>query len=494
MEALVIILLWLLIKNQLSLFQQYHYQIDRYLTYLKYCLQVKWWLYLSLIICLVFINLYGYYKEATTIFALLYFLYIIRNIKEYQQPLVYTMRLKRLLITIFTIYLLIAFRLKLKAILVLLIPVIIITAYYVCLPIELVIQSYYRKKCYHRLQESKQRIVIGGSYGKTSCKHILYDLLKYDYLCEKTKKSYNNAMGIASYVLNEAKRNELFIVEVGVDHPGELDNLLKMVQPTMTMLCAIGNQHLETFKTLEAIRKEKIKLVSNKKIISFVNQKQCRIPLHENIITYGKEGMISYEKVSYQQDGTSFVLKYNDKTYSAFIPLLGEHMVENVCGCIAICLQLGVEIETIIERIKYLSAIKHRLEIIKYEDYTLLDDSYNANVKGAKIAFEVMKSRKGFRIVMFSGVVELSELQGKCNYELGKYLSEACDLVILLGINRQVIKEGLLDGGFDKDKIIIVDNKEEGFAMFKQYQQKGCTFLIENDLPKIYDYQRKVVR
>lgn len=493
METIMVILLWVLIKNQLALFQQYHYQIDRYLHYLNYCLYHKWWLYGGLIISFLIVDIYGYHQEATIIFALLYWLFIIRNISEYRHKLVYTMRLKRLLISLMVLYLIVSCWLK-GAVLVFILPLIIIIAYYICWPIETIIQYRYRQKCYQQLQASKQRIVIGGSYGKTSTKHILYDLLKYDYVCEKTKKSYNNAMGIASYVLNEAKRNDIFIIEVGVDHCGEIDNLLKMVDPTMTLLCAIGNQHLETFKRVENIRKEKLKLIADEDMIRYVNQSRCEVQLDENIITYGQKGDISYEMIKYHDEGTSFTLKIKAKTYQVFIPLLGEHMVENVCGCVAVCLTLGMDIKKIITRLKYLNKIEHRLELKQYEDYTLLDDSYNANVEGAKIAFDVLKSRKGLKIVMFSGIVELKEQQGECNYALGKYLSDACDYVILLGINATVIKQGLIDNNFDEQKIKIVKDKQAGFNYFHKIKQKGCTFLVENDLPKIYEYNRKVVR
>ena len=190
--------------------------------------------------------------------------------------LIFTKRMIRFIITYFiilmAIFILVFFYIKpfwliLVDVLVisLFLPLVILVAHYLTLPFEKIIQIYYINRAKKKLKNFKgKKIAIVGSFGKTSLKNILYEILKEKYKTIMTPKNYNTPMGITKTVLKELKQDtEIAIFEMGAKREGEIKKLMEIVAPDIGILTAIGQQHIETFGNLKTVIKTKNELVTN---------------------------------------------------------------------------------------------------------------------------------------------------------------------------------------------------------------------------------------
>ncbi len=497
---LLVILVMIATRHTMTLLQQHHYYYDRYLRYIK----KQKILFLEMVtLCSIVLLLFSYeIQEQCFDLALMI---MISNmiqyscIKKYRKPLVYTNRMKRLwVVHMISMMLFIYFYLLNEiTIQILLLPLFYIMNYfYVVLdviilqPIEIMIKEKIKKQAKQKIKDHTKVIMIGGSYGKTSIKNIVYELIKDDYYTHKSAYSYNNEMGISKYLLNDYDPNaQVFVCEVGVDHKGEMKKLCDFIHSDLVLLSAIGSQHLETFQTKDNIIKEKQVLVNDTSKIRVVNIDDVVLEgikdVH-SLITYGEQ-VSDYQirNIQYANHKTYFDVLHQNTSYSFETSLLGKHHVANIVAGICIARLMGVDWEDLQMKVKWLPQITHRLELKKMSDYYLLDDAYNANEKGIRNALEVLKNMGNQRIVICSGLVEIKNSE-KEHYDIGKEMSRCVDVAILIGTYAENMKQGLIDGCFDEEKIYIVKDIYEANNILKQIKTKDCCVLIENDLTDIY--------
>ena len=165
--------------------------------------------------------------------------------------------------------------------------------------------------------------------------------------------------------------------------------------------------------------------------------------------------------------------------------MLGSHNISNICLAVAIAAEMGLTSDELCSGIARLKPVKHRLECRKNDQgVTIIDDSYNANTCGIDAAMEVLAEFDGRKIVVTPGLVELGREEDLENYRLGKKMSEVCDIAILVGKSATYrIQDGLIDGGFDNSRIIIVKELDSAIKELKKIVCRGDVVLFENDLP-----------
>ena len=367
--------------------------------------------------------------------------------------------------------------------------------HYISLFLEKIIRYKYKQEA-KKIVESKKVIGITGSYGKTSSKNILYDMLSEICSISKTPKSFNTEIGIIKSIREDVGGiDDYFICEYGVDKVGGMDKLLAIVKPNVSLITEVGPQHLLTFKTIENIRKEKIKLAmclkedeiavinnDNEYLKASIKEFSCKC------ITYGlvNDSYIMAKNICITKEGSIFDLYIdNKKTGNVKISLLGVHNISNLLGAIGVMIALDVNENVILKLIDKIKPIEHRLQLKKINNISVIDDSFNSNEKGFKSAVEILNIMKGKRIIITPGIVEQGENSYALNYEMGKYMSDKLDVAILVEKNASVLKQGLLDGGFKIENIIMVKKFIEAWNFVKKIEGEKIV-LIENDLPDIY--------
>lgn len=361
----------------------------------------------------------------------------------------------------------------------------------------------YEKRTAKRLSQNPSliRIAITGSYGKTSVKNYLSAMLAEKYNVLVTPASYNTPMGISKTVNGLDVTHDVFIAEFGARRVGDIRTLMRIVKPTYTILTGINSQHLETFRTQENIVREKCRILGvGEQGICVINdtcrenaEKAMKNARHRPLAVYAgmsEECDFRAEQIRTTQSGSDFDLVLDNESYYVTTPLIGIHNIENIVLASAMAYKLGVEVPFILDAIEKLEPVPHRMELIHGNGITIIDDSFNSNPDGARIAIETLSLFEGRKVVLTPGLVELGARESEENYKLGMCMSAYADLVMLVGAKRtDAIRRGLIDGGYGGE-IHIYESLSSAEDDFKERLHVGDTLLILNDLPDIYDEKR----
>lgn len=423
-----------------------------------------------------------------------------------KKPLVYTMRVKRLLVTSAVLSLAVVAvgfwlncSLFAASILFLISPIVVIAANVINTPIEKAINAYYVNDAKKRLVSSNA-IVIGitGSYGKTSLKYFLTTLLKAKYNVLMTPESFNTPMGIVKTIRGKLNAlHEIFVCEMGAKRVGEIKEICDIVHPTHGIITSVGPQHLETFKTLDNIKNTKFELADSLPEGGnlFLNVNDENINSHKGKrkhIGYSVNGDGAYnaQVVSVGERGTVFTVTAPDGTCEEFTTkLIGTHNVLNITGAIAVANTLGIDFNLLKSQVRKLKSVPHRLELVNRGNDIIIDDAYNANPSGTKAALETLSCFNGVKILLTPGMVELGERQDELNREFGRNAAKVCDYAILVGKKQtESIKFGLEDAGYPSDKIYVAPNLNDAlnYAYAINSHSERKIILLENDLPDNY--------
>lgn len=441
--------------------------------------------------------------------------------RKAKKPLVYTPRVKRMLLTTVVIYLLgigllaaagVYASVSLDRILrvagivlqtlFLLTPFMILLVNLINRPIEQAVNRHYINDAARILRQMPELKIIGvtGSYGKTSVKYFLNTLLSSQYNVLHTPGNFNTTLGVVRTVREQMKPfHEIFICEMGAREVGDIKEICDLVHPHYGIITSIGPQHLQSFHTIENIIGTKFELADavpaeGKVFLNYDNDYIRNHKLNKQVVSYGTEGtegQIDYcaYDITVSPEGSAFKMKdQGGREYVFHTRLVGNHNVQNIAGAIAVANTLGISMEKLIYPVKQLESVPHRLQLVKQGGRILLDDSYNSNKNGFKAALNTLSMFRELRILMTPGMVELGEKQYDENKEVGVYAADKCDYAVLVGREQtKPIQDGLLETGFPQSKMIVVDTLQEAFQMVNAIpNEKQKVVLIENDLPDNY--------
>lgn len=517
-------------KRFLHMLQQNLYNENN--RYLKWIFK-NWKVFLDLDIFIIAISLIGGLvtydlDRLSLIFGLILIILGIvlglswnKRIKNDQnkKPLVITKRVKRLIFTTFLLYLLPVVLCLLNygdkkvawmmifaiSVMMYINPFIIFLANVINYPYEKGVYHYYKRKAQNKLKSMPNLKIIGitGSYGKTSSKNILSDILNVRYNSLPTPRNLNTYNGLIMTVNNNMdKFTDIFIAEMGAYVKGEIKGLCDLVKPKYGILTTIGTAHLESFGSEENIISGKFELIESLPqdgfgILNGDDPKQVNYKLKNKVRTIwigisNKDVDVRACNIKCSSKGTSFdvIFKGSSEKYRFETKLLGKHNVYNILAGIACGREFGIEIEDLQAAVKMVKPIEHRLELKKLGVFYQIDDAYNSNPIGARNACEVLGMMNGVKIVVTPGMIELGEKEAYYNKEFGKQIAEVADYAVLIGKKRtKPIYEGLLTNGFDKDNIVVYNDVRDAYTFINSLSngEKEVFALFENDLPDTYN-------
>lgn len=379
-------------------------------------------------------------------------------------------------------------------------PFLILLANLINHPIEKGIDQYYINDAARLLREMPNLKVIGvtGSYGKTSVKYFLNTLLSSQYNVLYTPGNFNTTLGVVRTIRENMKPfHEIFICEMGAREVGDIKEICDLVHPDYGIITSIGPQHLQSFHTIENIISTKFELAdavpkTGKVFLNYDNSYIREHKIEKSVVSYGTtEENVTFRAydIEVSARGSSFKMQDgNGAVHDFHTKLVGSHNVQNIAGAIAVAHTLGIPMEKLIYPVKQLESVPHRLQLIRQGDRIILDDAYNSNKNGFEAALDTLAMFKELRILMTPGMVELGEKQYDENKEVGVYAADKCDYAVLVGKEQtKPIQDGLLEAGFPQNKMILVDTLQEAFQMVNAIpNEKQKVILIENDLPDNY--------
>ena len=257
------------------------------------------------------------------------------------------------------------------------------------------LQAMQQLAAYHREQFDIPVIAITGSNGKTTVKEWLYQLLSPDFNVCRSPRSYNSQVGVplSLWLLNQ--HNDVAIIEAGISNPNEMDNLNRMIRPTISVITNIGEAHQENFFTKEGKCDEKLKLMRNCEtaVINLQDDFITKVARQEILNKVKNWPMVR----SVEKKGTSATITYtlNGKQGQYTIPFIDNAAIENSVTCLATCASLeGVNLEAICARMATLEPVAMRLEVKDgINGCTLINDTYNSDIHSLDIALDFMSRR-----------------------------------------------------------------------------------------------------
>ncbi len=429
----------------------------------------------------------------------------------YKKPLVYTMRIKRLIISsvLLTIAAVAAALYFLPeyaaaiALAILVLPVVMLGANLLNKPLEAAISHWYYNDAKRILGSMPDLKIIGitGSFGKTSTKHYLYRILSERYNVLMTPGNFNTTLGVIRTIREHLKpHHQVFIVEMGAKQLGDIKEICDLVHPGVGIVTAVGEMHLETFLSVDNVRRTKFELIDAlpEKGLAVANMDSEYIaakPIDHKaaLAGYGvKNHNADYRAVNirYTPTETTFDIDYRGDIREGYTThLVGRGNILNLLAAVAVADHLGVSEAQQKRAMRQIEQIEHRLSVKRTAGgISIIDDAYNSNPTGAKMALEVLhhftRPAGTRRIVVTPGFVELGERQAELNRELGRDMAAACDLAVVVNrTNREAIMAGLDDAEFPATQIIVADSFAEASAVLAQQLRAGDVILYENDLP-----------
>ena len=357
-------------------------------------------------------------------------------------------------------------------------------------------------------------VVIGitGSYGKTSTKTYLAQILSGRYRVLATPKSYNTLMGVTLTINNQLANDysvDYLITEMGAYVEGEIAEICDLTRPQIGIVTEVGPQHLERFGSLENTAKAKYELIKalppegvgvfnwdNPYVREMYERgyPATRLAVSkavraDDIIVNGPHFIAS--DIQESLDGLRFTvtdMQTGEKQPFATM-LLGNHNITNLLLATAVAVHEGMSLNDVARRVQALQPAESRLvRQTTPQGITIINDAYSANPVGAVEALRVLGMHtSGKRLLITPGMVELGELMESENKRLGEIAAQYASDVILVGKERtKPIKVGLLDAGFAPEHLHVMDTLAESVEWYQNHLRPGDTVLFLNDLPDTY--------
>ncbi len=505
-------------KKSFHMLQQNYYNDDQ--RYFKWIITNITKVAYDSDILFVLIALTVFFETGVTIgaFIILYGIIFLSYRKKKvvaKKPLVITARIKRLSFTMFLIYfiMIIPFLLNFKyenlvcaytllGLVTYLNYFVVMTANVINKPVEKCVYYYYKFKALKKLKAMNIPVVgITGSYGKTSSKNIINDILNVKFNSFATPKSFNTPYGLINSINNYLdKFNDIFIAEMGAFKIGEIKSNCKIVKPKYGIITKIGEAHLETFGSRDNIMKGKFELIESLPsdglaILNMDDEYQVKYKLKNKVKVLwigidNKDADLYATNIKLSGKGTSFecVFKGDKNKYEFQTKLLGKHNVYNILSGILLGHELGLSVDELRRGVNNVKTIEHRLELKKYGNINIIDDAYNSNPVGSRMAVEVLSLMDGIKIIVTPGMIELGNEQYDLNFKFGEYISEVCDYVILIGKKQtKPIYDALIEKKFDEKKIFVLNDVRDAFPIMNRLAQGNTYVLLENDLPDLFN-------
>ena len=382
-------------------------------------------------------------------------------------------------------------------------PLIMLTANWLLKPVEKAINRRYYNEARDILASMPSLRVIGitGSYGKTSTKHYLQRILSEQYDTLMTPGSFNTTMGVIRTIREYLKPyNEVFIVEMGAKQPGDIKEICDLVHPSVGIVTAVGEQHLESFKTIENVQRTKFELIDalppdglaviNDDCPYVASRPVDNVKCMRYAVNNTGAANYSVSDIEYAPDGTRFTVNGPDGSITLRTRLVGECNISNLMAAVIVAMYLKVPAEKIRYAVEKIEQVEHRLNLKRTPGgITIIDDAFNSNPDGSRMAVDVLsRMTGGKRIIITPGMIELGDKQEEYNRRLGRHIAASVDVAIIVGAyNRDALMAGITEAGsLAAENVHPVATFGEAQQVLASIARPGDTVLYENDLPDTF--------
>lgn len=340
-------------------------------------------------------------------------------------------------------------------------------------------------------------IGITGSAGKTSTKDLVYNVVSKKYKTLKTKDNYNNHIGVPLTIL-ALKDHECLVVEMGMDHFGEISNSSKIAKPTLSLITNIGTCHMELLGGIKGVLKAKLEILDGmsepKLIVNNDNQLLHDYANKNKVITFGIDNPSDIMIKILKEDPYYSIISY--KNVAIKVPKGGHAFIYNATAAIAVGIALNVPIEDIKAGIENTIFTSGRNEIIKAHGYEIISDCYNANLEATTSAINYLGLFKNRKIAVLGTIGQLGDYAESGHGNLGHEIyKNNIDILVTVGKNTNFINEVAISDGFNKNNSYHFTNIDDAIKLLKSILKENDTILVKashfNNFIKIVDELKK---
>jgi len=333
----------------------------------------------------------------------------------------------------------------------------------------------YKKEAKAKLHAMKdlQIICITGSYGKTSIKNFVAQILSSKYKVYATPRSVNTLGGIMGDVNNNLPEDtEIYVCEAGARESGDIYDITTFIEPQVVVVGKVGEAHIEYFKSLQNIIATKLEIMQSPRLErAFIHTSVTNEP-HDKVTFFGDE----LSEVNADLNGIDFTIALENSNLQLHTDVLGEFQTMNIAVAVRIAKAFGMGDEEITKAVAKLKPVEHRLQMIKAGGKLILDDGYNGNIDGMLEGIRLCSLHEGRKVLVTPGLVESS---AELNLKLIHAINEVFDIVIITGaLNAELFKKHLTV----KNKIMLADKSSLTEVLANQ-TKAGDIILFANDAP-----------
>ena len=341
--------------------------------------------------------------------------------------------------------------------------------------IEKFLFTAFKKEAKKKLKSMKnlQIVAITGSYGKTSIKNFVTEILATKFNVYATPRSVNTLGGIIRDVNESLKEDtEIYICEAGARQSGDIYEITTFLEPQKVIVGKVGLAHIEYFKSLENIIATKLEIMQSPRLEqAFIHTSVTDEP-HDKVTFFGDE----VKNVNATLDGTDFSLHVEGKDLELHTNILGSFQTMNIAVAVQIAKSFGMSDEEIQKAVAKLTPVEHRLQRIDAGGKIILDDGYNGNIDGMLEGVRLCSLHVGRKVIVTPGLVESSD---ELNLKLIEAINDVFDIVIVTGsLNAELFAKNITV----KNKTMLADKSKITDVLGHQ-TKAGDVILFANDAP-----------
>lgn len=331
-------------------------------------------------------------------------------------------------------------------------------------------------------------IALTGSVGKTTTKGMVYSVVSEKYKTLRTEGNLNNEVGVPKTLLRLDKSYEAAVIEMGMNHFGEIERISRAVKPTIGIITNVGTAHIENLGSREGILKAKCEILNGMKkgsplIINGDNDMLSTLKNDDfDIIRFGindENLYIKAENIEFKDGGMCFDAATCDERVKAWVPAVGMHNVYNALCALCVGKILGYTLSEASNGLKNFVPEGMRQKITEINGYTFIEDCYNANPDSMRASLSSLNSLKKSRsIAVLGDMMELGSYSETAHREVGEFAGESkTDILLCFGEFSHFTLEGAKKGGVKE--ALRFDTKKELTEYLKSILKKGDTVLFK---------------
>ena len=333
-------------------------------------------------------------------------------------------------------------------------------------------------------------VAITGSVGKTSTKDMIASVVSQKYKTLKTIGNNNNNIGLPFTILR-LKDEEIMVLEMGMNHFGEISLLSKIAKPNICVITNIGTSHIGNLGSRENILKAKLEILDGAEnptiIINNDNDLLHKWYLenrdNKNIITFGieNESDIMPKNLELHHDGSEYECNINGENVKVKVPIAGEHFVLNALCATTVGNVLDIKPNKILQGIENVELTKNRMDVVEKNGITIINDAYNASLESITASLKYLLTFKNSRkIAILGDILEVGEYNEELHRKVGKeVVNQKVDILICYGEASKYIVDQARKEGMDEENIYYFEDKNQILDFLKEEIKKGDVLLFK---------------